>query len=99
MVDCKYGDALLMGRRHVYVGVDILIRPLLLLILFSVMYLDDEKTEGVIDWENPAAARALTQTLLAHDFGLQWDIPIERLCPPVSLSIYILFLCLPCLTD
>ena len=50
----------------------------------SVMYLDDEKTEGVIDWENPAAARALTQTLLAHDFGLQWDIPIERLCPPVS---------------
>ena len=50
------------------------------------MYLDDEKTEGVIDWENPAAARALTKTLLAHDFGLQWDIPIERLCPPVSPS-------------
>lgn len=49
----------------------------------SVRYLDDEQTEAVIDWGDPAAARALTTTLLRHDFGLAWDIPLERLCPPV----------------
>jgi len=49
----------------------------------SVTYLDAEKTEAVLDWEDPKAARALTQTLLHHDFGLEWDIPLERLCPPV----------------
>ncbi|KAG6968119.1 hypothetical protein JG687_00003925 [Phytophthora cactorum] len=27
-------------------------------------------------------ATELTKTLLLHDFGLQWDIPINRLCPP-----------------
>lgn len=37
----------------------------------------------MIDWEDPKAARALTQTLLQHDFGLTWDIPLSRLCPPV----------------
>lgn len=51
--------------------------------LCSVRYLDDERTEAVVDWEDPAAARALTTTLLRHDFGLAWDIPLERLCPPV----------------
>ncbi|RLN25873.1 hypothetical protein BBJ28_00000858, partial [Nothophytophthora sp. Chile5] len=25
----------------------------------------------------------LTKTLLLHDFGLQWEIPINRLCPPL----------------
>lgn len=51
--------------------------------LCSVRYLDDERTEAVVDWEDPAAARALTTTLLRHDFSLAWDIPLERLCPPV----------------
>lgn len=49
----------------------------------SVRYLDAEQTEAVIDWEDPQAARALTTTLLQHDFGLAWDVPPERLCPPV----------------
>lgn len=49
----------------------------------SVRYLDDEQHEAVVDWEDPQAARALTTTLLRHDFGLAWDIPLERLCPPV----------------
>ena len=37
-----------------------------------------------IDWRDPAALRALTQTLLLHDFGLRWDIPANRLCPTVT---------------
>jgi hypothetical protein len=41
---------------------------------------------GVIDWEDPVAARSLTKTLLHHDFGLEWDLPIERLCPPVRIT-------------
>eukprot|EP00624_Nannochloropsis_granulata_P002985 evm.model.NODE_25191_length_8596_cov_20.292229.1 len=51
--------------------------------LLSVTYLDAEKTDAVVDWEDPKAARALTRTLLQHDFQLEWDIPLERLCPPV----------------
>lgn len=39
---------------------------------------------AVIDWEDPEAARALTKTLLHHDFKLEWDIPLDRLCPPVG---------------
>lgn len=48
-----------------------------------VTYLDTEMTEAVVNWEDPKAARALTRTLLQHDFQLKWDIPLERLCPPV----------------
>lgn len=46
---------------------------------------------AVIDWEDPEAARALTKTLLHHDFKLDWDIPIDRLCPPVRTSAILCF--------
>ena len=29
--------------------------------------------------------RALTTVLLKHDFGLDWDMPITNLCPPVPM--------------
>jgi 23S rRNA A1618 N6-methylase RlmF len=36
-----------------------------------------------LDWKKPAAVRELTRALLANDFQLQWDMPLDRLCPPV----------------
>lgn len=38
----------------------------------------------MINWKNPEAVRELTKTLLLHDFNLKWDIPLNRLCPPVT---------------
>ncbi|KAJ0395417.1 hypothetical protein ATCC90586_002134 [Pythium insidiosum] len=29
------------------------------------------------------AVSELTKTLLAHDFGIEWTMPIDRLCPPL----------------
>ncbi|KUF86442.1 Methyltransferase protein 16 [Phytophthora nicotianae] len=36
-----------------------------------------------IQTESSMLSRELTKTLLLHDFGLRWDIPINRLCPPL----------------
>ncbi|KAL3666227.1 hypothetical protein V7S43_009012 [Phytophthora oleae] len=44
---------------------------------------DDIKCRASLAWDDPFAVRELTKTLLLHDFGLEWDIPINRLCPPL----------------
>ncbi|CAH0514025.1 unnamed protein product [Peronospora belbahrii] len=44
---------------------------------------DNVNSHASLSWDNPFAVRELTKTLLLHDFGLQWDIPINRLCPPL----------------
>lgn len=38
---------------------------------------------NTVDFGDPDAARALTKCLLRRDFGLDIDIPADRLCPPV----------------
>ncbi|CAI5708430.1 unnamed protein product [Hyaloperonospora brassicae] len=44
---------------------------------------DDVKCRASLAWDDPFAVRELTKTLLLHDFGLHWEIPINRLCPPL----------------
>lgn len=46
---------------------------------------DPETGRASIDWADPAAMRELTRVMLRHDFGLlEWDAPLDRLCPPVA---------------
>ncbi|KAI1740216.1 hypothetical protein F4680DRAFT_123864 [Xylaria scruposa] len=46
-----------------------------------------------LDFTNPAAVMQLTKTLLKADFGLQINLPSNRLCPPVpNRHNYILWL-------
>jgi hypothetical protein len=35
-----------------------------------------------IDFANPAAVYLLNKAILAKDYGVQWDIPAGKLCPP-----------------
>ncbi|CAM9601929.1 unnamed protein product, partial [Discosporangium mesarthrocarpum] len=44
---------------------------------------DPETGKATIDFKDPAAAVALSKTLLLRDFGLQWEVPLDRLCPPI----------------
>ncbi|KAG6610656.1 putative methyltransferase METT10D [Phytophthora cinnamomi] len=44
---------------------------------------DEAKCRASLAWDDPFAVRELTKTLLLHDFGLEWEIPINRLCPPL----------------
>ncbi|KAI3320167.1 hypothetical protein HD806DRAFT_248942 [Xylariaceae sp. AK1471] len=50
--------------------------------------------DGVyLDFTDPAAVMQLTRTLLKEDFGLQINLPPDRLCPPVpNRHNYILWL-------
>ncbi|TYZ57591.1 hypothetical protein PybrP1_004692 [[Pythium] brassicae (nom. inval.)] len=47
-----------------------------------VRNVNDEKQMAALAWDDPFAVRELTKTLLLHDFQLQWEMPIDRLCPP-----------------
>uniref|UniRef100_H3HDU0 AAA+ ATPase domain-containing protein n=1 Tax=Phytophthora ramorum TaxID=164328 RepID=H3HDU0_PHYRM len=48
---------------------------------------DEGKRRASLAWDDPFAVRELTKTLLLNDFGLRWDIPIHRLCPPDLLGV------------
>lgn len=58
----------------------------MLLDTFGPHVRDDPDTgRASIDWAEPAAMRELTRVMLRHDFGLlEWDAPLDRLCPPVA---------------
>lgn len=45
---------------------------------------DRLKGNGQLDFADPAAVLQLTKTLLMLDFGLEIELPGDRLCPPVS---------------
>jgi 23S rRNA A1618 N6-methylase RlmF len=38
---------------------------------------------GVVDWSDARSLLAVTQVLLRHDFHLEFDMPLNHLCPPV----------------
>ncbi|EFQ99527.1 DUF890 domain-containing protein [Nannizzia gypsea CBS 118893] len=40
--------------------------------------------KGQLDFSNPDAVRQLTVSLLRRDFGLDVELPDDRLCPPVN---------------
>eukprot|EP00803_Ostreobium_quekettii_P002088 evm.model.scf_565.7 EVM.evm.TU.scf_565.7 scf_565:35419-42558(+) len=40
-----------------------------------------------IDFKCPQATLELTRTLLLHDFGINWDIPIGQLVPPLTSRV------------
>ncbi|KAF3892105.1 U6 small nuclear RNA (adenine-(43)-N(6))-methyltransferase [Trichophyton interdigitale] len=49
--------------------------------------------KGRLDFSNPDAVRQLTVSLLRRDFGLEVELPDDRLCPPVPNRLnYILWL-------
>ncbi|OAL62526.1 hypothetical protein A7C99_7112 [Trichophyton rubrum] len=49
--------------------------------------------KGRLDFSNPDAVRQLTVSLLRRDFGLDVELPDDRLCPPVPNRLnYILWL-------
>lgn len=41
------------------------------------------KSNGQLDFSDPKAVMQLTKALLRVDFGLEIDLPDDRLCPPV----------------
>jgi hypothetical protein len=46
-----------------------------------------------LDWRQSASVLALTRVLLLHDFGLQFDMPLHNLCPPVPQRLnYLLWI-------
>ncbi|KAK1765851.1 putative DUF890 domain-protein [Phialemonium atrogriseum] len=51
------------------------------------------KSSGQLNFSDPKAVMQLTKTLLKLDFGLETDLPDDRLCPPVpNRHNYILWL-------
>ncbi|KAK2756811.1 hypothetical protein FQN54_005257 [Arachnomyces sp. PD_36] len=51
------------------------------------------KKNSQLDFNNPDSVRQLTKSLLSRDFGVDIDLPDDRLCPPVPNRLnYILWL-------
>jgi 23S rRNA (adenine1618-N6)-methyltransferase len=42
-----------------------------------------QKCMGKLDFQDPATVKALSRAILKADFGLQLDVPDDRLCPPI----------------
>ncbi|KAF1942244.1 hypothetical protein EJ02DRAFT_345843 [Clathrospora elynae] len=42
-----------------------------------------QKTSGKLDFQDPEAIQALSKAILKVHFGLQLDVPDDRLCPPI----------------
>eukprot|EP00937_MAST-01D_sp_MAST-1D-sp2_P003507 g3507.t1 len=50
---------------------------------FGRFVVTDVRGRSRVNFGDEAALRALTQVLLRHDFGLDWELPAGHLCPPV----------------
>lgn len=51
------------------------------------------KPNGQLDFSDPQAVQQLTKSLLKRDFGLDLELPDDRLCPPVPNRLnYILWI-------
>ena len=48
---------------------------------------DEESGKVHLDFKDPSALRALTKTLLKHDFELDVDLPSDRLVPTIPLRL------------
>jgi 23S rRNA (adenine1618-N6)-methyltransferase len=42
-----------------------------------------QKCLGKLDFQDPATVKALSKAILKADFGLQLEVPDDRLCPPI----------------
>ena len=42
-----------------------------------------QRTSGKLDFQDPETVQALSKAILKSDFGLQLEVPDDRLCPPV----------------
>jgi len=42
-----------------------------------------QSASGKLDFQDPATTKTLSRALLQSDFGLQLDVPDDRLCPPI----------------
>lgn len=50
-------------------------------------------TRRTIDFSDPDATRELTRCLLKEDFGLDWEVPLGMLVPPLTGRLnYILWI-------
>jgi 23S rRNA (adenine1618-N6)-methyltransferase len=42
-----------------------------------------QQSSGKLDFQDPATVKALSKAILKADFGLQLEVPDDRLCPPI----------------
>ncbi len=49
-------------------------------------HIDRRPVGHALDWLDPEALRALSAAMLSVNFGLEhWNVPPDRLCPPVPV--------------